>query len=253
MKSDVLDEHTLMNLDSGERKPVKQWPEFRDFVEQQKIRRQEEDRKQALQRAETVEKRSGRFKFIAAAISLGVIATGVALFFLTRKAGDNDVVAAEDLGELVQAGEIEIEGTAGILPDPPRGRRSGMRRAGMRSGGGGGFHGSYEDAMSVAVELGDVSSGGGQGRLSPGTVSGVMNRHINRLFNQCVIPETRAGRSLGNVQIDIAIAGNGSVMGVSARQGSGGFKSCIRGAVRRVRFPSFGAPRMGARYSFSAS
>jgi hypothetical protein len=43
------------------------------------------------------------------------------------------------------------------------------------------------------------------------------------------------------------------VLGASVRQGSGGFKSCIASQVRGIRFPTFPAPRMGARYRFSVN
>lgn len=106
--------------------------------------------------------------------------------------------------------------------------------------------------MNVPIDLGDATGSGSQARLSPGDVASTMNRSLNSIYNACVVPELRRGGALGNVTIDIAIAGSGSVMGVSARAGSGEFKTCIRNQVSRVRFPSFAAPRMGARYSFSA-
>jgi hypothetical protein len=52
------------------------------------------------------------------------------------------------------------------------------------------------------------------------------------------------------VKINLAILGSGKVMGASVNTGSGAFKRCIAGKVRSIRFPSFPAPRMGARYSF---
>jgi hypothetical protein len=146
-------------------------------------------------------------------------------------------------------GEIEITGTAGILPDPPRGRGGGGGH--RRSGGGGGGGVSYEEAMNRAVEMGDVRQGGGERRLSPGEVAGVMNRHVNRIYGACVVPETRGGGHLGEVTIDLAIAGNGQVLGASARPGSGGFQACVSRTVSSIRFPTFPAPRMGARYKFS--
>jgi len=254
VKGEILDTHELMNMDTGERKPVKQWPEFREFVEQQKMRFEEQRKAAALQQAESSEKRSGVMKFAIAGALLLAVAGGAALFISSLAADDDEEVAEADLGDLFERGEIEIEGTAGILPDPPRRGRGMHRGMGGMGGGrsfGGGFAGSYEDAMNQPIELGDVTMGGGQGRLSPAQVQGVMNRNINRLYNACVPAELRRGGGLSNVTIDIAIAGSGQVMGVSARQGSGAFKSCIRRAVRGVRFPSFGAPRMGARYSFA--
>lgn len=251
IKGEVLESHVLSNMDTGAKKPIKQWPEFKEFVEQQKLRQRQQVRKDALDDAEKSEKRSGATKLIVGGLLIGGLVTAAVVFFATRETGDETTVADAELGELFEHGEIEIEGTVGILPDPPR-RGRGMRRAGAM-GGGGGFAGSYEDAMNRAVELGDATMGGGQGRLSPAQVVGVMNRQVNRIYSSCVGPEAARGGRLGNVTIDIAIGGNGAVQGVSARQGSGAFKACVQRAVRRVRFPSFGAPRMGARYSFDAS
>ncbi len=253
VKGEILESHDLMNMDTGERKPVKLWHEFAEFVEQQRVRMEEQARQRALEEAERSEARSGVFKLAVAGALVLLVAGGLAVFFATRESGGEDEVAEADLGDLYERGEIELAGTAGILPDPPRRGRRGMGSGGSRSVMAGAFVGSYEDAMNVAIELGDVTMNGGQGRLSPGDVQGTMNRHLNRIYNACVLPELRAGRALGNVTIDIAIAGSGQVMGVSARQGSGAFKSCIRRTVRGIRFPRFASPRMGARYSFSAN
>ncbi|MEM6956872.1 MAG: hypothetical protein AAF645_14355, partial [Myxococcota bacterium] len=250
-KGEVLEEHELSNMDTGERKNVGAWAEFREFVQQQKIRAREAARSAALEEAEQSEKRSGLTKLIVGGALVASLVIGVTIFFVTRETSADEVVADAEMGELFEHGEIEITSTADILPDPPRRRGRGRMRGG--GGMGGGFAGSYEDAMNRAVDIGDATMGGGQGRLSPAQVTGVLNRHVNRIYQRCVVPEARRGGRLGNVTIDVAIAGSGSVMGVSARQGSGAFKSCVRGAVRGVRFPSFGAPRMGARYSFDAS
>jgi hypothetical protein len=102
---------------------------------------------------------------------------------------------------------------------------------------------SYEDAMMVAIDIGSAASGGEQ-QLNAGTVAGVMNKNLNRIFDSCV------KGSVGKVTVDIAIAGSGQVMGVSVRAGDAGFQRCVADQVRRVRFPAFSAPRMGARYSF---
>ncbi len=251
VKGDIRAEHTLNNMDTGERKPLRQWPDFADFVAQQKLREQEAQRKQALASAEQGEKRTGRAKLFVAAGLLAAVAVGGVIFATSLQSGGDDEVASADLGELYESGEIAIEGTAGILPDPPRRGRSGMRSGAMGGGRPGGFAGSYEDAMNVAIDLGDANGMGSQRRLSPSDVQGTMNRHLNRIYNACVPAEQSRGGRLGNVSIDIAIAGSGAVMGVSARQGSSQFKSCIRNAVRRVRFPSFPAARMGARYGFA--
>ncbi len=252
LKVETLSDHVILNMDSGVRKPLGEWPEFESFLEQQQLRTAEQQHKVALAQAERSERRGGVAKFIIGAAVLAVIGIVGLIFILTRESGGSEEIASADVdSSLYEAGEIAIEGTAGILPDPPR--RRGRRRGGMGGGGmgGGGNVGTYEEAMNRAVELGDVSMGGSERRLSGGEVAGVMNRHVGRIYRGCVPAEQRRSGLSGSVTIDIAIAGSGSVLGASARQGSSQFKSCINRQVRSVRFPSFGAPRMGARYSFA--
>ena len=249
VEGEIRETHDLMNMDTGERKPVAEWPDFTEFVEQRRIREAQDAKKAALDQAEKSDARSGKFKLAVAGVALLAVLIGIGVFVMTREGGDAEEVLQAETGDLYERGGIELSGTAGILPDPPR-RGRGSR---MRSGGGGaagGFVGSYENAMNIAIELGDATMAGGQSRLSPAQVQGVMNRHLNGSIGRCA---DQASGLVGNVTIDIAIAGSGQVMGVSARQGSGSFKSCIRNAVRRIRFPTFGAPRMGARFSFNAS
>ena len=83
-------------------------------------------------------------------------------------------------------------------------------------------------------------------------IQGVMDRRLNSLFG-CVSQELRSGGRLGSVQIDLAILGSGQVAGASVSSGSASFKRCIVGKVRQISFPSFPAPRMGARYSFDVN
>ena len=247
VSGEIRQEHDLMNMDTGERLPVGEWPDFTEFLEQRRIREAQDAKRVALAHAEKSEARSGVFKLAVAGAALLAVLAAIGIFVMTREGGEAEAIAEAETGDLYQRGDIELTGTAGILPDPPRSASG--RRTGMGGGARAGFAGSYEDAMNVAIELGDATMGGGQSRLSPAQVQGVMNRHLNGSVGRCADQES----GLGNVTIDIAIAGSGQVMGVSARQGSGGFQSCIRNAVRSIRFPSFGAPRMGARFSFNAS
>jgi hypothetical protein len=149
-----------------------------------------------------------------------------------------------NLAEAFMSGQVKIKGTAGILKAPGR-RGGGARRGG---GDGSGFT-SYDDAMNQAMELGDATKGGGEQQLRASDVEGVMNRKLNSLFG-CVGQELRSGGRLGTVQIDLAILGSGQVAGASVNPGSAAFRKCIAAKVRQISFPSFPAPRMGARYSF---
>lgn len=251
-KGEVQGEHGLLNMDTGERKKVSEWPDFIEFVDQHRLKTAIAAETHAIAHSAKVETRGNVAKFVIAGAVVAGILLILGVFLYTRGAEQNDAVAMNDLADLYASGHIEIEGTAGILPDPPRGsgRRGG---GGARRGGGGGGGRSYEDAMSEIVDIGDATrGGGGEGRLSPAQVQGVMNGQINSMFG-CVSNELRSGRSLGRVRIDIAIAGSGQVQGSSVRAGSPEFQRCIQGRVGGIRFPSFGAPRMGASYSFDAS
>jgi hypothetical protein len=249
-KGDVLGEHGLLNMDTGERRKVEEWPDFTEFVEQHRLKRAQQAETHAIAQSAKVESRGNVAKFLVAGAVIAGILLILGVFLYTRGAEQDQQVAMNDLADLYARGDVQIEGAAGILPDPPPQRRG--SGGGRRSGGGGGGGRSYEDAMSEAMDIGDATRSGGEGRLSPAQVAGVMNGQINSMFG-CVSNELRGGRSLGRVRIDIAIAGSGQVMGSSVRAGSPEFQRCIQGRVGGIRFPSFGAPRMGASYSFDAS
>jgi len=243
---EVLADHGLLNMDTGERKKVREFEEFIEFLEQHKIRVSEEEHQQALERTTKAETRSTLTKVLIVAAAVGVLATVGTGYLITRQALNKERSAQADLAAMFETGQVKITGTAGILKYR-KGRR-GKRSSGGRAAPGGFL--SYEQAMNQPVDLGDVSGGGGERQLTSGDVAGVMNRRLNSLFG-CVSKELRRGGRLGNVKIDLAIAGSGKVQGVSVNTGSSAFKGCIAGKVKHIRFPSFPAPRMGARYSFN--
>ncbi len=247
-KGDVLGEHVLLNMDTGERRKTREYPEFLEFVEQYKIKAHAQAEKVAIVQSAKTEKASNAAKFLIAAAVLGVVGIVLVVFFYTRGAEQSHEVAGADMADLYDRGDLQIEGTAGILPDPPRG---GGHRP-HRAGGGGGGGTSYEDAMSQVVDMGSATGGGSESRLSPAQVAGVMNGRINSFF-PCVGTELRGGGSLGRVRMNIAIASNGSVLGSSVDAGSPAFRSCIQHVIGGIHFPSFGAARMGASFSFDAS
>ncbi len=244
LKGEVLGEHGLLNMDSGERRKVGEAPEFQEFVEQWKLKKAEADHQVALERSAKVEKASTLTKVLILAGVIGAVGIAVGIFLVTRPDVQEESRSDSDLADLYARGEVEITGTAGILPDPPRRTGGGGQR--RPRGGRGGM--SYEDAMNQVVDLGSANATGSQRRLTPGDVAGVMNRNINRL-----VPCLSQGSGGGQVRIDMAIAGSGQVLGATVRNGTPGFQRCIAGRVRQIRFPSFPAARMGASYTFSAN
>jgi hypothetical protein len=59
-----------------------------------------------------------------------------------------------------------------------------------------------------------------------------------------------AGQSVKKVNMDIAIAGDGRVMGVSVQQGNAKLKKCVASKVRSIKFPTSPAPRTAASWYF---
>lgn len=236
VQGEALRDHELLNTDTGRRGQVGEFPEFQDFLAQYELVRAEKERAQALASAETKDKRSTVFKAGMGVAALAVVLAGGGIYALSR--GDAENEGRDDAAlDMYKRGELEISGSAGILPRPKPGAR--------RSGGGGGGHGglSYEDAMMQAVDIGSAS-GGSEQTLTAQTVAGVVNKNLNQIYNACV------RGSVGKVKVDIAIAGSGQVLGVTVNAGDAAFQRCVADQVRRIRFPSFPAPRMGARYSF---
>ena len=268
---EISREHMVSNMDTGERRTVAEWPQFGGFASHYEAKVEQAETAKAVEAAESSEQRASRTKLFVALGIIGLVLVAGVAFVMTRNAAQEGPAERASLDGLYEMGEIEIQGTAESLPMPGQG---GHAAGGRRHGGGhGGAHGtgggaggagggdqdgaggaglSYEDAMNRVVEMGDISQGGGAGggQLSSSTVAGVMNRHVGRLYTRCVIPEQQRGGNFASATIDIAILGSGQVQGASARQGSAAFRACINRTVRTVRFPSFGAPRMGARYSF---
>ncbi len=239
VQGEALSSHELLNTDTGKRGKVSEFEEFQEFLAQYELRRSEAQKVAALAHVETKEKHSARFKILFGLVGVGVIGLFAGIYALSLSGAGRSGKGDAEL-DMYRRGEVAIEGSAGILP-VPRGGGGGVRRSGGGGGGPGGM--SYEEAMMQAVDIGSAHSAGEQ-QLKAATVAGVMNQHLNQFFKSCV------RGSVGKVTIDIAIAGSGQVQGVSVGAGDAGFQRCIAEQVRRIHFPSFSAPRMGARYSF---
>jgi serine/threonine-protein kinase len=247
VEGEILEQHGLLNMSTGDRKPLGEWTQFREFVEQYRLRKAEADHAAALQKSTRIERTSNAAKFVIFGSSLAVLVLAGGGYLMSRQAAQRKAQHNVDLADLFDTGKVKITGTAGILQARPHGGGGG----GKRTGGGSDHTGftSYDDAMNQAMELGDATKGGGERQLRTADIQAVMDRRLNSLFG-CVSSELRSGSHLGNVQIDMAILGSGQVAGASVSTGSAGFKRCIAGKVRQISFPSFPAPRMGARYSF---
>jgi hypothetical protein len=248
VSGEVLEQHGLLNMSNGDKKPLGQWPEFSEFVEQYRLHKAEADHEVALQKSTRIERTSNAAKLLILGGSTALLLVVGGGYLLSRQAAQRREAQHEvDLAAMFESGKVKISGTAGILQLPPR--KAGSKHVSSGSGERSIGFTSYDDAMNTAMELGDATKGGGERQLRTADIEAVMNRRLNSLFG-CVSQELRGGRHLGTVRIDLAILGSGRVMGASINTGSPGFKKCIAAKVRQIGFPSFPAPRMGARYSF---
>lgn len=109
---------------------------------------------------------------------------------------------------------------------------------------------SYVQAMLEPAELGDLSNDEGQAHLSSAKVSEVMNRHVNGIFQGCVLRELKK-TPMSRVSIQMVISGKGEVTGATTKPGSKAFQGCVAKKLIAISFPKFAAPRMGAEYNFS--
>ena len=248
---EVREQHGLLNMSTGERKPLAEWRELAPFVEQFRVRKAEADHAVALQKSKRIERGSNAAKFVILGGSIALLVIAGGGYLMSRQAAKKREAQNLDLAAMYESGKVKISGTAGILRAPAR--RSGGGGPSRRSAGGDstGFN-SYDDAMNQAMELGDATKGGGEKQLRVADIQAVMDRRLNSLFG-CVSQELRGGGRLGSVQIDLAILGSGQVAGASVSSGSAGFKKCIVAKVRQIGFPPFPAPRMGARYAFDVN
>lgn len=252
MAGEFAGEDTLMDATSGAKEPLASHAQFAQLV----AARAKSDREQA-ERSQTheairSERRSQTVKLSLIALIVVALVGGLSTWLLTR---DKQVAAKSgptvtSLEELFASGKITVETEVGLLPDPPTRKRGKLRRRGSkrRSSASSGPM-SYEEAMSQVVDLGSAKGKGGQRRLTGAQVTKVMNKNLGKLLS-CVGAERAAGGKLGTVTVDLAIGGDGKMLGASAGQGSASFKRCIRQRASRIRFPTFQAPRMGARYAF---
>ncbi len=240
---EVTGKHLLLNMDDGVRKKVRAWGDFEPYLERYRIKKQEEEERLALEKTEKAETRGSAFKLLLAVSILGVIGLAIGAYFLTRTLRKEKVFSPAEMLAALDSGEIKLK-TGGSLIDKKRRRGKGSRRGSGKSGGGGGGSGmSYEEAMNMGVNLGGLS-GGGEQQLTPAQIMRIMDRNVRR-FLPCM-----GGQPVKRVDMDLAIAGDGRLIGVSVKQGDAKLKKCVASKVRSIKFPTSSAPRTAASWYF---
>jgi serine/threonine-protein kinase len=238
---EVTGKQQLLNMDDGVRKKVRAWKDFDEYLERYRIKKKEEDERLALEKTEKAETRGSAFKWLLAVSILGVIGLAIGGYFLTRTLRKEKAFSPAEMLAAFDSGEIKLK-TGGSLIDKKRRRGKSGRRS-RKGGGQGGGGMSYEEAMNMGVNLGGLSSGGEQ-QLTPAQITRIMDRNVRR-FLPCM-----GGQPVKKVNMDLAIAGDGRLIGVSVKQGDAKLKKCVASKVRAIKFPTSSAPRTAASWYF---
>lgn len=243
---EVLGTHRLSNMDTGERKKVRSWGIFDEYIERYRIKKQQQDEQVALEKTEKAESRGMMFKVVIALSVLGVIGLAVGGYFLTRQLRKEVKLGPEEMVNAFDSGEIQIK--MGSLDAKQAKKRRGKGRRRSSGGGSGGSRQfvdgmSYEEAMNMGVSMGNLGATGGK-KLTATDINAIMSRNV-RKFIPCM-----AGESVKRVDMNIAVAGDGSVIGTSVQQGSGKMKSCVARKVRSIRFPASNQARTATSWYF---
>jgi serine/threonine protein kinase len=237
----IGDDDIVLNMDTGVRQRCSLWPEFAEVLDKVRVRRREAEEVAAARRVQTVEKRVGVLRYLIAAGIIVALGASVGIYFIYRAATRDQTESAEQLADLVEAGDVTLGTGAGVLPleDAAGGRKSGRRNGRRRPGGGSGL--TAEEAMAQGADFGNLD--GEIRQLSVGQINSVMRANTSRFYG-CL-----AGHS-GRVDLDFVINGDGSVSGVTVSAPDGGVRACMSSRMRGVRFPAFDAPRMRATFWF---
>lgn len=243
IRHDVADGDLVVNMDTNEQKPLRDWAQYREFLETANEKKRGAHRSAATRAAiaDAAHARRGK-AIIAGSVAAALVVLG-GVYYVTIGPGSRKRYSAAEIDSLITRGELRVQTSSVQLlpPPPPSARRS-------HGGGGGGGHGgaSYEAAMNAPIEFsfGPGGSSGGGGTLQ--------DHEINRPLNEAL---PRFARCLGDgsarqVRLRIAIGGNGRAAGVSVDSGSAALKSCVAGVARSVQWRAFGGPRIGLSWSF---
>jgi serine/threonine protein kinase len=243
IRHEAMADDPVTNMETGERRKLRAWPQYLEFVETATDKRNIDAHQAATSHAlvEAGHARRGK-AIITGAIGVALLMVGGVFWFTVGPGGKHKRTAAE-IDSLIARGELRVQTTSIVLlpPPPPSARRSG--------GGGGGGHGggsmTYESAMAQPIDF-NFAGGGGPagGTLSDAEIVRPLNGALSR-FAGCL-----GDGSARNVTLRIAIGGNGRAMGVTVNNGSAGVKGCVAGTVRSLSWRSFGGPRIGLSWGF---
>lgn len=244
MRWEIEGHHSIQDLDSGIRTKLRESEHFKELVERAKVTKQRKEEMEALEKSEKAEKRGGVAKIFVVIAVLGGIGVFIGGYFLTRAAVQHFTGGGEEV-DLAENIKIDV-GKGGIVQGKKKKGKGGKRKGGAIPPGM-----TYEEYMTMGVDIGDIDGDGGQTQLSQGQINSVMSKKGKKIY-PCIYAELKRNPGLKKVNLKFAIEGKtGRVMGTTVTSGgSSEFKSCVSGKMKSIKFPTFSLPRMGATFYF---
>lgn len=241
LRHELIDDDGVVNMETDERRALRDWPQYQEFVAAAHATRTGAARSAATRVAIAHDQAARRGRLLIAGAALAALIALGAVYFFTIGAGARRSRTAADIDSLIARGELRVQtSSVRLLPPPPPSQHR------PRGGGGGGGGSSYESAMNAPIEfnMGPGGASTGVGTLRDDEITRPLNGALPR-FARCL-----GDGSARQVRLRIAIGGNGRAAGVSVDNGSGALKSCVSGVARSLQWRTFGGPRIGLSWSF---
>jgi serine/threonine protein kinase len=229
-------DHFIVDADSGDRQKIKDHPQLAEYTRIVERKLEAQRRTRAEQVHQHTERRKGLWTIAITAGALLIVAAGLWFFLKGRKAAEEDLLASRvseaDIDKFLK--DVKIE-----FAQPNRAAAGGRRSTG------GGISGRAED-FNNAMDLGDVSQGGGDAILDEGVIDRVMRANYRKIV-PCAM---QAG--LRTVALDFVIQPSGRVKAVQVNgQRKGAMAVCILNQMQSFGFPVYKGKNTIAGWSMS--
>lgn len=234
----ILGNHTIVDMDNGEKRDVKDHPLLRDLVRLAKERLEAE--KMIVNEQEQSRARRRRTLILGSSfLGLLIIVGGGVTAFVLKPRQTTKIVYRDRDEELLKGIDITM-------------KVDGPAKVEKHHGGGGSRRSGGKNDYSDVTALGDATQGGGTETLGQDVVQKVMSANFG-VLKGCVLEEKRRNPSLRSVDMDFVIKGaTGRVSGVRVNgDTSSPLASCMFGKMQAVVFPKFNGAQTHASFSLA--
>jgi hypothetical protein len=245
-KGQISGDHTIIDMENGERRRVKDHPLLAELVGQA------EGKLEAGRQAKAAEDEARRHKkqvvVVLSLIALVLVAGGgVAAYLVFVRGWGGERVVYRDRFKQQNADDLlkGIEITMKVDPPAPKGARHhhGGHGAGGKAGDGSEF--------DSATNLGDATSEGGDETLGQDVVQKVMVQNFG-ILKGCVFEERQRDHAMKHVDMEFIIRGTGQVSAVKVNGSTNSpFAACMFAKMQTVSFPRFNGSRTHASFSLA--